>query len=140
MDGVVFGPNAGSVLLLADPQKLAMLLPSQPAATLVEKQAFETKIKDGRLSDSVIGDLNGDGVRDVALLETAKANIEILTSAPNGELVKALHFQVFQGKRFSDAPEARGDPREAVIGDVTGDGRDDLVVIAHDRLIVYPAQ
>lgn len=140
MEGVTLGPNSGPVLLLADPQKLALLQPAQPAATLVEKQAYETKIKDGRLSDSVVGDLNGDGVRDLALLETAKANVEIVTAAPNGELVKALHFQVFQGKRFSDAPEARGDPREAVIGDVTGDGHDDLILIAHDRLIVYPAE
>lgn len=138
--GISRGKDAASALFLADPQKLAMLLPGMAVTTLVEKQAFETKIKDGRLFDSVVGDLNGDGVRDVALLEGAKANVEIVTTGPGGELLKALHFQVFQGKRFSDAPDSRGDPREAVIGDVTGDGRDDLVLIAHDRLIVYPSQ
>ncbi|MBI5865121.1 MAG: VCBS repeat-containing protein [Planctomycetes bacterium] len=132
--------GGGQMLVLADPQKLAVMIPGMPGSTLVEKRSFETKIKDGRLTDCVVGDLNGDGVRDVAALETAKANVEILTTAPNGELVKALHFQVFQGKRFSDAPDARGDPREAAIGDVTGDGRDDLILIAHDRLIVYPSE
>jgi len=74
------------------------------------------------------------------VLDMGKAALEILTTPPGGGFVRALRFQVFQGRRFSDAPETRGEPREVVIGDVTGDGFDDIALIAHDRLIVYPAQ
>lgn len=129
-----------SALAAVDSQKLMFLLPDVVAATLVEQQAFETKIKDGWLADSTLGDLNHDGVRDIAVVEVRKANIEILTTMPDGALQRVLGFQVFQGKRFSGEPERGGEPREVLIGDVTGDGADDLVLLVHERLLIYPGQ
>ena len=35
--------------------------------------------------------------------------------------------------RRSDLPE----PREAVVADLTGDGKNDLAVLVHDRIVVY---
>ena len=32
----------------------------------------------------------------------------------------------------------RREPREARLGDVTGDGLQDLVQIVHDRILIYP--
>ena len=87
-----------------------------------------------------VGDVNHDGVRDVVLVDLGLAALEILPTLPGGDYVKATRFQVFQGKRFSDAPERRGEPREVLVGDVTDDGIDDIVLIVHDRLIVYPGQ
>ncbi|MCK4340900.1 MAG: VCBS repeat-containing protein [Phycisphaerae bacterium] len=133
--------TAGQVaVLMADTSKLAVLTPNEKAPTLVEQHSYETKTKDAVLGDAVIGDLNHDGVRDVAVVDMGKAAIEVLTTPPGGGFVKALRFQVFQGKRFHDAPDVFGEPREVLIGDVTDDGIDDLVLIVHDRLIVYPAQ
>ncbi len=31
-----------------------------------------------------------------------------------------------------------GEPRAVTIGDVTGDGKNDLVLLVHDRIIIYP--
>lgn len=132
--------NGKSALLLADSKSLLLAKPSEEASTLIERRAYETTTKDGYLLDSVVGDLNHDGIRDISVFDGRKANVEIVTVAPNNELVKALSFQVFQGKRFRDDPNARGEPREGTIGDVTGDGHDDLIVIVHDRVIVYPAE
>ncbi|MFN0135804.1 MAG: FG-GAP repeat domain-containing protein [Phycisphaerae bacterium] len=140
MSAVRMSAGGGPALLLADPQRMTLAFPGQRHATLVLKHAWETKIKDGFLRDCVVGDLNKDGVRDIAALDSRKASIEILTRSPGGALQRAVAFQVFQGKRFSDAPDSVSEPSEAAIGDVTGDGRDDLVLIAHDRVIVYPAQ
>jgi len=30
------------------------------------------------------------------------------------------------------------EPREALVADVTGDGRNDLIILVHDRILVYP--
>jgi hypothetical protein len=32
------------------------------------------------------------------------------------------------------------EPREALVSDVTGDGKNDLVVVVHDRILVYPQE
>ncbi len=32
------------------------------------------------------------------------------------------------------------EPREALVGDVTGDGKPDLIVFVHDRILVYPQE
>lgn len=138
--GTARGESARWALALADAQTLAIFLPGEPAPTLVEQHSYQTEIKDAWLADAIVGDLNHDGVRDLAVIDMRKANIEILTSLKNSELVKAFSFQVFQGKRFSDAPDAGGEPREGLIGDVTGDGIDDLVLLVHDRVIIYPGQ
>ncbi len=132
--------DGSPALLVADAEKLALFFPGRVAPTLVEKHSYETSIKRGWLADAEIGDLNHDGVRDIVAVDIRKANLEILTTMPDGELVRVMHFQVFQGKRFSDQPERGGNPREVLVGDVTGDGSDDIVLIAHDRLIVYPSQ
>lgn len=140
MEPLALGEGAAGALLLADVSTLAVFTPDLNAPTLVEQRSYETNMKDAWLADAVIGDVNHDGVRDVMVIDMRKANIELLTTAPNGELVKAMRFQVFQGKRFRDDPDAGGEPREVLCGDVTGDSIDDVVLIAHDRIIVYPGQ
>ena len=56
------------------------------------------------------------------------------------KLVPANRWQVFEERTFrsrrSDLPE----PREAAVADVTGDGKNDLIVLVHDRILVYPQE
>jgi hypothetical protein len=133
--------KAGKVgLLMADAAKLAVFTPDDRPPTLVEKHWYESQAKDAWLADAVVGDVNHDGVRDIVAVDMGKASLEVLTSLPDGSLVSALRFQVFQGRRFTDQPDTRGEPREVLAGDVTGDGIDDIVLVVHDRVIVYPGQ
>ncbi len=140
MEALPLGASEGVGVLMADPDKVALLVPDQRVPTLVEKQTYQSDAKDAWLADTAIGDVNHDGIRDVVVVDAGKAALEIVTTAPSGELVRALRFQVFQGKRFADSPDMRGQLREVLVGDVTGDGHDDIVLLVHDRLIVYPAQ
>ena len=32
------------------------------------------------------------------------------------------------------------EPREALVADVTGDKKNDLIVLVHDRILVYPQE
>lgn len=132
--------GAQAQIVLADARTVALVSPGEATETLVEKQAYESDAKRAFLLDSVVGDLNHDGVRDVVVVDGDKANLEILTTLPDGSLVQVTRFQVFQGKRFTDDPDSRGEPREVLIGDVTGDKLDDIVLLTHDRLIIYPGQ
>jgi hypothetical protein len=54
-------------------------------------------------------------------------------------LREATSFRVFEEKRLVSEATDRGlQPREGLIVDVTGDGRADLLLLCHDRLLVYP--
>ena len=101
---------------------------------------YDTPIKDGFLNDILSGDLNQDGRRDLVFLETAKNHIDVVTLGSGHQLVSSALWQVFEERTFrnrrSDGPE----PREALVGDFTGDKKNDLAVLVHDRILLYPQE
>jgi hypothetical protein len=107
---------------------------------LTELDGYETPIKDGHLGDVTSGDLNNDGRKDLVFLETARNYLDLVIFDSHHKLVPANRWQVFEERTFrsrrSDLPE----PREAVVADVTGDGKNDLIVLVHDRILVYPQE
>ncbi|HXT39705.1 MAG TPA: VCBS repeat-containing protein [Candidatus Angelobacter sp.] len=105
-----------------------------------ELDGYETPIKDGYLNDVVSGDLNNDGRKDLVFLETAKNYLELVTFEPPHQLAPASRWQVFEERTFRGRRNELPEPREALITDVTGDGKNDLVVLVHDRILVYPQE
>jgi hypothetical protein len=107
---------------------------------LTELDSYETPIKDGHLNDVVSGDLNNDGRKDLVFLETARNYLDLVIFDANHKLIPANRWQVFEERTFrsrrSDLPE----PREAVVADLTGHGKNDLAVVVHDRILVYPQE
>jgi len=101
---------------------------------------YETPIRDGYLMDVVSGDLNQDGRKDLVFLETSKNHLDLVTFDPPHRLVPADRWQVFEERTFKGRRPEAPEPREAVIADFTGDGRNDLAVIVHDRVLVYPQE
>ena len=57
-----------------------------------------------------------------------------------GKLVPMNRWQVFEERSFRGRRGDQLEPREALIADVTGDGKNDLVLIVHDRILVYPQE
>ncbi len=105
-----------------------------------ELDSYETPIKDGHLADVVSGDLNNDGRKDLVFLETAKNYLDLVTFELPHKLVPANRWQVFEERTFRSRRNDSLEPREAVIADVTGDGKNDLIVLVHDRILVYPQE
>ncbi len=72
-----------------------------------------------------------------AALDAQNATIEML-SVVNGALAEEVSFQVFQGPQFNR--EEKGwyyEPREAATGDLNADGRMDLGILVHDKLVIH---
>jgi hypothetical protein len=101
---------------------------------------YETPIKDGHLHDVVSGDLNQDKRRDLVFLETGKNYLDLVIFDSSGKLVPANRWQVFEERTFRGRRGDQPEPREALITDLTGDGKNDLAVIVHDRVLVYPQE
>ena len=102
--------------------------------------SYETSIKDGYLNDMVCGDLNGDGRKEIVFMETAKNHIDLVTFDVNHKLVAGDRWQVFEQKTFRGRGGEMAEPREAAVADVTGDGKNDLIIVVHDRILVYPQE
>ncbi len=105
-----------------------------------ELDGYESPIKDGFLHDVVSGDLNQDGRKDLVFLETAKNYLDVVIFSQAKKLVPANRWQVFEERSFRGRRSDQPEPREALIVDVTGDGKNDLVVLVHDRILVYPQE
>ena len=113
----------------------------QPDFTLRTVATHTTDLPDVSYSDVVAGDLNNDGRLDLACVDPDKNLIEVLSRDNTGAWQSRLHFKVFekdahyQGRRGSAQ-----EPRETVISDVTGDGKQDLILLVHDRVLIYPQE
>jgi len=89
-----------------------------------------------------VADLNADGRNDIALRDAGESRIEIHARNAEGEWKSEARFKVFETRQFRGMPGGGGlgEPREFIAADVTADGLEDLSVIVHDRVIVYPQQ
>jgi hypothetical protein len=101
---------------------------------------YETPIRDAHLNDVVTGDLNNDGRKDLVFLETARSYLDLVTFEAPHKLVPANRWQVFEERTFRSRRNDSNEPREALVGDVTGDKKNDLIVLVHDRILVYPQE
>jgi hypothetical protein len=131
--------NVNSIALLGANEVGTMQM-SGPVWDLAELDSYETPIKDGHLADVVSGDLNNDGRKDLVFLETARNYLDLVTFELPHKLVPANRWQVFEERTFRSRRNDSLEPREAVIADVTGDGKNDLIVLVHDRILVYPQE
>jgi hypothetical protein len=131
-------------LLLFDSGKFALITPpsgDEAVQHLDQQFNYETKIKDGIYGNLTAGDINSDGRTDLVMVEHAQNHIEILALNGDGKPIPAMRFRIFEQKSYRDSkPRSKvgTEPREMKVADVTGDGKDDLVTVIHDRIIIYP--
>jgi hypothetical protein len=134
------GSNANSIAFLGANAVAWMNFNQGKVWELKELDGYETPIKDGRLHDVVSGDLNNDKRKDLVFLETGKNHLDVVMFEKPHKLVPADRWQVFEERTFRSRRNDAMEPREAFIADFTGDGKNDLAVIVHDRILVYPQE
>jgi len=87
-----------------------------------------------------VGDLDADGTPEIVAVDTRDSHVlEILRPGIEGEWTSLLHFTVFEvDPHYEGQRGAVNQPREIVIADLTNDGRQDLIMVVHDRILLYP--
>ena len=133
------GTNTQSVAFLGQ-NTVAWLPLAGDVWELAALDGYDTPIKDGYLNNVVAGDLNHTGRKDLVFLETGKNYLDLVTFDSHHKLVPANRWQVFEQHTFRGAANALPEPREALVADVTGDGKNDLIVLVHNRILVYPQE
>ena len=133
------GPDTHSIAFLGQNAVAWMPLGGE-VWNLEALDGYDTPIKDGNLNDVSAGDLNGDGRKELIFLETAKNYLDIVNFTRQHKLVPAIRWQVFEQHTFRGATDALPEPREALVANVTGGKKNDLVVVVHDRILVYPQE
>ena len=132
------GTNVQSVAFLGQ-NAVAWMPLAGDVWNFTELDGYDTPIKDGYLNDVIAGDLTGTGRKDLVFLETAKNNLDLVRFDSNHKLVPGERWQVFETHTFRGV-NAVPEPREALVTDVTGDKKNDLIVLVHDRILVYPQE
>jgi len=133
------GTNTQSVAFLGQ-NAVAWLPLAGNLWQLKELDGYDTPIKDGFLNDVVAGDINGDGRKELILMETAKNYLDVVLFDTHHKFVPGDRWPVFEQHTFRNRENAIPEPREALVSDVTGDKKNDLIVLVHDRILVYPQE
>ena len=126
------GPKTNCMALMS-----ANIVAWQPlsgdAWELKELDSYESPIKDAYLHDVVAGDLNNDGRKDLVFIETAKHYLDLVVFDAANHIVPSNRWPVFEERSLRGSRSELPEPREAVIADVTGDGKNDLMLVNNSR-------
>lgn len=123
-------------LLVAGTDRFAVLQTGGRGRRLKEIAGYEPKTAEGRLGDLIAGDFNADGVADVIFTDVAEQALDVTSYDGTEDLLHALTFKLYERKSYRGGGGSSFEPREMAAGDVDGDGRTDLVMILHDRVVV----
>ena len=126
-------------LLLFGQEQFAVLYSGAGTISLEEVSSWEADQDDAYAADAICGDVNGDGLSDILIIDTSVDGVQLVNVDSSLQLRSATHFRVFEEKRLVSEATSRGtEPREVLIADFTDDKLNDVVMLCHDRLLLYP--
>jgi hypothetical protein len=135
--GAFSGDGRESILAVGD-NGFAVIRLTGRRIVLKETASWRTTEERRVPHELASGDVNSDGFTDLISLDAGEQMCEIFTFTQSGRMLYATGFQVFESRLFSGGQPREYESRQALIADVTGDGAEDLILLAHDRILLYP--
>ena len=90
-------------------------------------------------ADLIAASFSGEDVDDIALLDSAKSRvIEFFQPTAGMQWQSTMHFRVFEtDPHFRGKMGLANEPHDYTALDLDKDGRLDLCLLAHDRVLLY---
>ncbi|MEO0509860.1 MAG: VCBS repeat-containing protein [Verrucomicrobiota bacterium] len=106
----------------------------------IVRQTYETDLEDIHYSHVVGEDFDGDGKLELAVVDGSQHVVDILSHGEEGWSSR-MFWQVFeQNMHYRGRTGAKLEPRQIIIEEFTGDGKLDLTLLVHDRILFYPQE
>ena len=134
--GALSGTDKATILALGE-DAMATVARSGRRPELREAGSWRSGLEHHAPHELAVGDINSDGRGDMVALDAGEQMFEIFTFSDAGRVLHVTGFPVFESKLFSGSDGREYQPRQVVLQDVTGDGKTDVVLLVHDRLLVY---
>ena len=114
------------------------LNPVEQGVTLATTKRYESNLKLDGYNWGSLENLEGaDKAPDAILFSQAKKILEVVSW---GETPKSLvNFELYkQDMHYSGRTGEEIEPREIIAADVTGNGKESLIMLIHNKILVYP--
>lgn len=88
-----------------------------------------------------VGRFTGGAAPDFALIDPRNHHLELVRSDSEGRRKSSMHWALFDENPFYRGRRNAGaEPHDGLAADLDGDGFPELVLLMHDRLLVYPSE
>jgi hypothetical protein len=104
---------------------------------LTELQSWRSDNERRVQHELAVGDVNSDGYSDMVSLDAGEQMLEIFSFSQNEKMLYATGFKIFESRIFSGGEPREWQPSQIIITDLTNDARNDILLLSHDRLILY---
>jgi len=139
VDSMILKPERGQKQALYLGKDRFWILPIAAATLNFDIQArHEAQQPEVKYQKLASGDMNHDKQADIVVLDSQNTHIVEFLAHHNTGWKSLLHFEVFDTQSSSKNNRgASAEPRELFISDMSADGKNDLVFLVHDRILMY---
>ncbi|WP_309397612.1 FG-GAP repeat domain-containing protein [Cerasicoccus maritimus] len=137
--GILPSDATGGDLVLLGKNAILRTSIQQPWQALQNLSTYESDLDDIVYNQIAVGELNGENGPEFVLIDGQNNVLEVIKYVAPDTWQSALHFNVFEEDiHYGGRKGAPLEPREVIIGDFTNDGRQDIILLVHDRMLLYP--
>lgn len=132
-----FGPG----MLFVGRDRIAEVDLTQTGMKLGVTDRFETDLPGIVHLLVATGNFSGGKSPDMVLIDPRAHQLELVVHDKAGAWKSAMNFRLFDDNPFYRGRRSAGyEPHDGIVADLDGDGFDDLVLLMHDRVLVYPSE